>query len=146
MKTIMQDTALDAELQELYILSNHWISDIHFIEDEIRFFKNMIDKYPVVTLTEEQLCQIADFDKSLSQFEGGMPDLKIRILNFLIFIDPLINASNKEIGFNLIEKFITLENEVKTLFDRVKQLKKLLLSFIEEVTKTAKARIVLNHS
>ena len=139
MKTTIHDTALDAELQELYILSNHWISDIHFIEDEIRFFKNLTHKHPDATLRDEQLRQIADFDSSLSQFGAGIPDLKIRIVNFLIFIDPLINDSNKEIGFNLIERFITLENEVKTLFDGVKQVKKLLLSFTEEVTKQGNA-------
>ena len=53
MKTTLPDLELEFELQELYILSKHWIQDISFFEDEIRFFKTLFDKFPGPVLVDE---------------------------------------------------------------------------------------------
>ena len=144
MKTIIADVALEDELQELYILSNHWISDINFIEDETRFLKNVVDKYLAPILKDDQLAKANDFNKNLLQLEANIPALKTEISDFLKFIKPMINESNQEIGINLLEKFTTLEAEMKTLFESVKQIKKSLFSFTEEIMKTEKCSIFLN--
>jgi len=39
MKKVTKDPQLEEELQELYLESKHWLSDLHFEEDEIRFLK-----------------------------------------------------------------------------------------------------------
>ena len=144
MKTLIADSELEDELQELYILSTHWISDINFIEDETRFLKNVIDKYLAPILKDDQLAKAKDFNKTLVQLETGIPMLKIKISDFLHFINPMINESNKEIGVNLLEKFTSLETEMKSLFESVKKIKKSLFSFTEEIMKTEKCSIFLN--
>jgi hypothetical protein len=136
MKTILQDPQLDYELQELYILSNHWISDIHFEEDEIRFLKKVINDYLLPGLKNEQLNKIVEFNKTLTQEDVNISSLKSKITELLKFIGSLINDSNSEVSIDLIEKFAVLEAEMKTLFESVKQVKKLLFSFSEEVMKT----------
>jgi hypothetical protein len=136
MKTIIQDPELEGELQELYILSNHWISDIHFEEDEIRFLKKIINNYLVPGLKSGQLNEIVDFNKTLTQQDENIANLKNKIAGLLKFIGGLVNDSNAEIRIDLVEKFAALEAEMKTLFESVKQVKKLLFSFTEEVMKT----------
>ena len=139
MKTIIQDGELEFELQELYILSKHWISDIHFIEDELRFLKHVVETRLVPNLKNEQLFEAEDFNKSFVQIEENIPALKTEISDFLKFVDPLINESNNTIGLNLLEKFTALDSEMKTLFESVIQVKKLLFSFTEDVMKAEKA-------
>jgi len=136
MKTLIQDSELEDELQELYILSNHWISDIHFEEDEIRFLKKMINNYLAPGLNGGQLNEIADFNKTLTRHDENIANLKNKIAGLLKFIGGLINDSNAEIRIELVEKFAALEAEMKTLFESVKQVKKLLFSFTEDVMKT----------
>jgi hypothetical protein len=136
MKTIIQDPELEVELQELYILSNHWMSDIHFEEDEIRFLKKIINNYLVPGLTSGPLNEIADFNKTLTQQDENIANLKNKIAGLLKFIGGLVNDSNAEIRIDLVEKFAAVEAEMKTLFESVKQVKKLLFSFTEEVMKT----------
>jgi hypothetical protein len=136
MKAIIQDSELEVELQELYILSNHWISDIHFEEDEIRFLKKIINNYLVPGLKSGQLDEIADFNKTLTRQDENIANLKNKIAGLLKFIGGLVNDSNAEIRIDLVEKFAALEAEMKTLFESVKQVKKSLFSFTEEVMKT----------
>jgi len=135
MKTIIQDSELEDELQELYILSNHWMSDIHFEEDEIRFLKKIINNYLVPGLKSGQLNEIADFNKTLTRQDENIANLKNKIAGLLKFIGGLVNDSNAEIRIDLVEKFAALEAEMKTLFESVKQVKKSLFSFTEEVMK-----------
>jgi hypothetical protein len=135
MKTIIQDPELEVELQELYILSNHWISDIHFEEDEIRFLKKIINNYLVPGLKSGQLDVIADFNKTLIRQDENIANLKNKIAGLLKFIGGLISDSNAEIRIDLVEKFAAVEVEMKTLFESVKQVKKLLFSFTEDVMK-----------
>lgn len=135
--TVALDPELECELQELYILSKHWISDIQFAEDEIRFLKNVHHKYLVPELNNEQLIEIERFNKALAQLDGNIPDLKSKISTLLKFIEPILtDESNTEINLSLIEKFTSLETEIKTMFESVKLAKKSLFSFIEDVMKT----------
>jgi len=90
MKTIIPDPQLDDELQELYILSNHWISDIHFEEVEIGFLKKMINDYLMPGLKNGQLNQMADINKTLTRQDENIADLKTKIAGLLKFIGALL--------------------------------------------------------
>ncbi|MDB4901951.1 MAG: hypothetical protein JWQ63_1232 [Mucilaginibacter sp.] len=136
MKKIIKDLQLDDELQELYLECKHWLSDIHFEEDEIRFLRKVIDNYLVPGLKNEQLIEINNFNGALAQQDANIPYLKSKITGLLKLIGILINETDKEIRIELVEQFATLETEMKTLFEAVKQIKKLLFLFTEEVMRT----------
>ena len=137
MKTIAEDSELSVELQELYILSNHWLSDIHFAEDEMKFLKHVVNKYLGTHKGNIVSEEIVIFNKTLEQQEATTLCLKNKILDLLKFIGPFVKGTGEEIGLELVEKFAALEIEVKALFESVKQLKKSLFSFTEEVMRTA---------
>lgn len=136
MKTTISDPQLEEELQELYILSKHRMSDINFVEDEIRFLRDVIDKYLRPKLKVDELSQIDSFNQSLNQIESNVSSLKNIIADFLKFIEPMIDKPENGIGTDLLEKFGALEIEMQELFESVKQVKKLLFSFAETVMKT----------
>jgi|GEM_PF-864013 len=133
---IAEDTQLEFELQELYIESSHLMSDVYFAEDEIKFFKKTLHKYSGTTLSKAQVPQTVVFTEIFAQTDADIIYMKNKILEFLRFIEPIINESKKELGLDLIEKFAALETGVVTLLESVKQIRKSLFSFIEDVMKT----------
>lgn len=137
MTTIVKDPELDTELQELYILSNHWNSDLSFITDETRFLKKLIAQHPIADLKNEQLSEVY-FNNILNRHDATIPILQNKISVLLKFIAPIINKTNQRIGLNLIEECVSLQTEIKTLSESVKQFKKLLFSTIEPLMKQEK--------
>ena len=138
MKTIVIDQELEYELQELYILSKHWTSDLNFVEDEVRILKDILNKY-LTSMERSQLKEARNYDKILAQQDAIIRDLKSKITEFLKFVEPFINDTTKEIGINFIERFTFLGDEIKALSEYVKLLKKSLFSFTENVMRTDKA-------
>ncbi len=134
MKTTKQDPQLEVELQELYILSKHWTSDINFAEDEIKILKDVLNKH-LTQFKKLQLDEASDFYKMLSLQDAVVLDIKRKVSEFLQFIKPLVIGSANEIGINLIEKFAVLNTDIQELLDSVKQIKKSLFFFIETVMK-----------
>lgn len=137
MEIAVEDNSLDCELQELYIESSHWMSDISFVEDEIRFLKKALTRYMVYT-ENLQLHEASSFTKILALQDLHISEVKIKIAEFLKFIEPLILHSKKEIGLELLEKYASLEMEIRSLSEYVKLVKNLVFSFIEEAIKTGK--------
>jgi len=137
MEKIAEDAPLDYELQELYIESSHWLSDISFVEDEIRFLKKALNKYLAYTENLQQH-ETTSFTKILALQHLRVSDAKIKIAEFLKFIEPLILHNKTEIGLDLLEKYASLEMEIRSLSEYVRLVKHLVFSFIEEAIKTGK--------
>jgi hypothetical protein len=135
MKPITEDLQLEEELQELYILSKHWISDIHFEEVEIKFLKSILNKYLVSETKSEQLNEIDHFNETLALQGASIAELKEKIAELLKFIGSIIVGSDTQIRIDLVEKFAMLETAMKALFISIKQLKKSLFSFTEKIMK-----------
>jgi len=135
MKTTKQDPQLETELQELYILSKHWTSDINFAEDEIRILKDVLKKH-IIPNDNLQLAEANDFYKMLVLQDTIVADTKRKVSEFLQFIKPFVRGAENEIGINLIEKFSVLNTDIQDLLDSVRQVKKSLYFFTETVMKT----------
>jgi len=133
MKTIIPDPQLEFELQELYILSQLWKQDISFIEDEIRFFKTIFNKYLDPDLITESNSIPWNFNKKITLQEGNIDNLKLRIQEYLKFLEPFINDQEKMIDLSLIEKFNILAGEIKSLFESTKQTKNELFKYAEGI-------------
>lgn len=133
METKTTDTQLEYELQDLYISSKHWISDISFVGYEIRFFNNVIGKYFKPDNPESQGAQMHHCKMMLVQLQEEIITLKIKVTAYLNFLGPYIGDPEKKIDLNLIEKHSVLENEVKALFESLRLLKVDLFAFTENV-------------
>ncbi|MCC8424918.1 hypothetical protein [Mucilaginibacter sp. UR6-11] len=137
MELLAHNTQLDCELQEMYIISNHLKTDVTFIEDEIRFLKNTLNKYNIY-IANTQLNRIIYFKRIIEQQETGIPLIKNKISGFLKCLGTLVNDSEKEISLDILEKFNTLNTEVKSIADQILSVKHSFFLFLEEITKTRK--------
>jgi hypothetical protein len=128
-----EDTQLEYELQDLYISTKHWLSDISFVADEIRFFKDLIDKYFIPGSNNEYTIEVKALRKMISQKEINSVIFKNKVITYLKFLEPFINDLNKEIDINLIERHTMLENEINDLLESIQQFKRDLFSLAEKL-------------
>jgi len=133
MKTTYEDKELEQELQELYILSKHWLHDISFIRDEIRFFKNILDKYWTPGLQNAELFKMTEFYQKIQLQEVNVSSLAESVQQYLKVLGPYVNDDTKGINVSLIEEFTGLQAEISTLFNSIRNTKKELFTCVEEI-------------
>jgi hypothetical protein len=143
MQAVITDPQLDTELQELYIISSHWKSDISFVQDEIRFLKSTLNKYSI-DIDRAHLHQIIDFNDIVIQQETTIPTIQTRVTEFIRSIEPIIKDSKKAIGLDTLENFNSLDTEIKAVANYVLKVKNLFFLFIDDVTRIAKQNSVLS--
>ena len=139
MKKLMDDTELEFELQELYIIVNHWTTDIYFIQDEINFLLYVLDKYQEHGDKDSFNSQKAHFEQLLNGQKATIPGVINDVNRYLKLLVPLIYDSKTAINLNLLEEFSITGEAILTLSSSVKATKKDLFVFIEQVMKSDKA-------
>ncbi|SDP97004.1 hypothetical protein SAMN05428975_4383 [Mucilaginibacter sp. OK268] len=139
MNTISTDSQLEYELQELYILSQHWLQDLSFLEDEMQFFKNILCKYQETGTLNEIPSKAQDFTTKIREQEQHLDSLKRKVPEFLVFLKPFIGDQKKEMDLSFLEKYNKPETELRTLFAAIKATKQELFSYTEAIMTTEKA-------
>jgi hypothetical protein len=56
-------------LQQIYIETGHWLNDMAFYDDEIRFLKSLLDKYFIFLLSDEHVNRIQLLSAQLSKID-----------------------------------------------------------------------------
>jgi hypothetical protein len=133
METIIPDTQLEIELQELYILCQHWTQDLAFIEDELRFFKNVLQKYKAVGTQNDQPSQYLEFSSKIQELESHIIKLKKAVPQYLNLLKPYIKDLKKDMHLNLVLNYNELQTEIQNLFWTIKKLKSELFSYTESI-------------
>ncbi|NHA03358.1 hypothetical protein G7092_06115 [Mucilaginibacter sp. HC2] len=139
MSTISTDSQLEYELQELYILSQHWLQDLSFLEDEMHFFKNILRKYQETGTLNEVPSKAQDLTAKIREQELHLESLKIMVPEFLRFLEPFIGGQRKEMDLGFLEKYNKLETALRTLFAAIKATKQELFSYTEAIMTVEKA-------
>jgi hypothetical protein len=133
METAVPDTQLEFELQELYILCKHWMQDLAFVEDELRFFKNILQKYEAMGAKNDQPSECAQFSAKIQKLEGHLLTLKKSVPEYLNLLKPFINDLKKEIHLDIVLKYNALQTEIQNLFWISKKLKSELFAYTEAI-------------
>jgi hypothetical protein len=127
------DIELETELQELYILAKHWLQDVSFMEEELQFFKNILQKYQHISVLNNPLSKHTEFNRKIEKQEQHLNTLKIRIPVFLTFLEPFIGDLKTEMDINFLTRYNALEAELQELFTTVRTTKKELFTYTESV-------------
>lgn len=131
MSNLPPDTELETELQELYILARHWQDDISFLEDEARFFRNILLKYNASAT--ESIGSAAEFRQKIEGQENQLLTLKSAVPEFLVFLEPYIGDNKKAMDLSFLERYNDLQNRLTTLFAGIKKTKQELFAYAETV-------------
>jgi hypothetical protein len=135
MNNELTDLELEYELEELYILSKHWMQDISFVEAELRFFKEIADKYSAADSRENNLSTLQRFKQKMVCQEANLAALKDCVPEYLKSLEPYIKDLEKTIPVNLIEQVTGLQTNVQMMFGEFKSLRKELFEVAEKIIK-----------
>ncbi|WAC39410.1 hypothetical protein [Pedobacter sp. SL55] len=127
------DPQLSAELQELYLENKEWLSDILFLEDEMRFFQNLFDTLISKRVKKNHNQQVEVIITSLNGILVRRKHLKATLNARKKNLEQLLEGTMKHIGLELIEEDSAIVAEIKSLLATDKLVKNELFALIEEL-------------
>ncbi len=71
----------DPELQKLYKLNKHQLTDLLFLDDEVKFLKSLLECYFVSALSESQVNQVQLINKQFAQLNMLKTNIYRDVLN-----------------------------------------------------------------
>ncbi len=86
----------NANWSELYVLTEHWKSDLNFYKDDLRFLKFLINKYFIWLTIEENVKEVQSIEKSLHDTEVICNNLIEKVKKHLIQLGDLSENTNLE--------------------------------------------------
>jgi|SRR6185503_7232834 len=106
MTTKKEESELDTELQELYLVSKQWIADLDFLDSELDFLIKLTGQQQSDTIRIEEFASIGD----VAQTYGA---LKTDITDYLHRLQPLITHASEDFGLDLVEEYSQLQRRLK---------------------------------
>jgi len=122
----------ELSIEELYIVTTHWLSDISFYELEISYFDFLIVRYFLPSADESNILLIKSLENHFHSLDSRKESLKTSILQHQTHLSDLLDKSQiqNEAHFNVLHS--DLEEK---LFDFTKALRQVKLEFFN-ATKT----------
>lgn len=132
-----------ASWDQLYVLTEHWLTDMGFYNDEIRFLENLIDKYFMWLLDDQKIDNVQTLLRQLETTSKTRDALEQDIRKHLQHIEEL-----KENAFSHDEQEYrdgqeNLEEELMKFIHTFKQIKKEVFAATEEIMESEKLRNIL---
>jgi len=140
-KTSVQEVA---GLQQIYIVTRHWLDEMLFLDDEIRFLRSLFDKYFDTLLRDEHVNRVQLINDHLNMVDIHKRIIKDEILTHQANLDKTLknNIENREAFLNL--EHDRLEEEIKDLNRRVKGVKNEIFQITEMLLLNKKLTANLN--
>lgn len=118
MNPTIEDSELNAELQELYIISNHWLADLDYFQKDIKILREFI--IPGLGSIFKELEPI---NRVIAQVESNRVQLKSDVENHLKLLRLYIHQSEHNYKLSLVESHVLLEAEIGSLLQSFKCVK-----------------------
>jgi hypothetical protein len=122
-----------AEYRELYILTEHWQSDLQFYKDDLQFLYHLIDKYFIWLINKENLGEMRNISSGLSQTSINCDRLLEKTSKHLTHLAELIDAPFKYDSHKFRSEHEELENEIVSFIKKFREIKKETFTDMEPV-------------
>jgi uncharacterized protein YukE len=103
---------LDANWEELYILTKHWKSDLLFYRDDLNFLDNLIDKYLIWISNKKDSEAVRSIDNSILKTAKKCTDLLQRIDKHLTHLANLMEDPFKYDSHQFRAEHQQLEDDI----------------------------------
>lgn len=115
----------EAGWQKLYVLTEHWKSDLLFYKDDLRFLHHLIDKYFLWISKKENIDMVSEIEVSLLKVDKKCASLLKQTNTHLHYLTELIDDPFKHDSHQFRSDHELLEDElvqfVKTLRNNRKE-------------------------
>lgn len=134
------ETQLSFELQEMYLENKEWLSDILFLEDEMRFFQQLFQKHLEQPIKKSYTDQVAFINLSLSALQERRNQLKIILDRRKHVLEAMLRDEMRTITLTFIEEDAAIVKEIRELLATDKEVKQELFSLIEKLESKVKVQ------
>jgi len=124
-------------VEELYVLTTHWISDIVFFEQEISYFQSLISRYFLPNIEPENLMLITSIASHFESLNTRKEQLRESIVEHQTHLSGLLSKSHVENEAHLNVLHSNLEGK---LFDFIKTLRQIKLEFFNATKFSGQAK------
>ncbi|MFD2161977.1 hypothetical protein ACFSJU_06200 [Paradesertivirga mongoliensis] len=113
-------------IEELYVLTTHWLSDIGFFEQEINYFQSLINRYFLPAVEEQNVMLIQSLASHFESLDLRKEQLKNNIIQHQQHLSTFLDKSQVENEAHLNVLHSNLEGK---LFEFIKTLRQIKLEF-----------------
>jgi len=132
-KSTQQNKIGEVNWQELYILTDHWKSDLEFYKDDLRFLHHLIDKYIIWITKDDNLNLVKNIQKNLFEIRKKSMDLMKEVTthrgNLGLMVENPVQSSNPQ----FIEDHEALEDKMSKFVKLFRSNRKEVFSITEYV-------------
>lgn len=132
-----------ATWEELYVLADHWQSDMEFYRDEIEFFYKLIDKYFIWLTKDESITQVQTMAARLSAMSRERENISERIEKHKQDLALLMENSFTESENWFRQEHVNLEEDLSDFVKDFRDLKKKVFSISEHIIESEKLQHLL---
>ena len=125
---ILSSTGFQHEfsVEELYVLTTHWLSDITFFEQEISYFQSLITRYFLPSVEEKNILLITSIASHFNSLSIRKEQLKSNIIQHQSQLSSLLDKIHVD---NEAQLNVLHTNIEAKLFEFIKTLRQLKLEF-----------------
>lgn len=127
-----------ATWEQLYVLTEHWKSDLEFYGDEIKFFKALINKYFMLLVSGKDVSEVQRLVKKITSFDKNQKTMIDDVTRHLSHIAKLLDNSFPDNEQKFKDEHANLENKWVGFVKDFKELKRTLFNVLEEILKSEK--------
>lgn len=142
-KSTQENNIEEVKWQELYILTDHWKSDLDFYKDDLRFLHHLIDKYIIWITKDENLNMVQDIKKNLFEIQSKSGDLmkevNIHLGNLGLMVENPVKSSNPQ----FLEDHGVLEDKISNFVKLFRSNRKEVFNITEYVIDSEKLPNIL---
>ncbi|MGB5204241.1 hypothetical protein [Eudoraea sp.] len=99
-KSTQENTYEAVNWQELYILTDHWKSDLNFYKDDLRFLHHLIEKYIIWITKDDNLNLVQEIKKNLFEIRNEGIELMKEVIshksNLGLMVENPVQSSNPQ--------------------------------------------------
>ncbi|PZX94942.1 hypothetical protein DOS84_05175 [Flavobacterium aquariorum] len=127
------DFTWTAKYRELYILTEHWLSDLKFYKEDLHFLYHLVDKYFISLINKENLEEMRNLSSGLSETSINCDRLLEKTSKHLTHLAELIDDPFKYDSHKFRSEHEELENEISFFVKKFRKIKKETFTDMEPV-------------
>jgi hypothetical protein len=109
------DPTLSTELQELYLENKEWLSDILYLQDEMRFFRKLFDQILSKGVERAHFQQLRLITSTMNCIQDRRTGLRTLLQSRTSKLSKLLKGNDMEIKIEFIEEDAAIVLEVNSL-------------------------------
>lgn len=131
---------LNAQWQELHVLTTHWQSDMNFFTDELRFIDILFEKYFTAFVDKDNIGKTKGVAAKLADVKTTRDTLEQRILKHLHHIEELMINPFAHDASAFRNEHAILEDDLAAFAKSFRDVKHEVFQLTEHIAKTERAK------